>query len=161
MIGTRDYRLEEAKKWGADYIFNTKDEKSPYYAKDLKAAIADVTHGLLAERAIEPDQLRMTRSSRRSTSPAAPRSSSTSACPTEGDVIQGAGRWRRTPPTRRFASPGWRPGSGRPTIAMIARKACSTWSRWSARPCRSPRPRTAIVDLRARKDDPIKVQMTP
>ena len=54
MIGTRDYRLEEAKKWGADYIFNTKDAKSPYYVKDLKAAIADVSHGLLAERAIVP-----------------------------------------------------------------------------------------------------------
>ena len=54
MIGTRDYRLEEARKWGADYIFNIKDEKSPYYAKDLKAAIADVTHGALADRAIVP-----------------------------------------------------------------------------------------------------------
>ena len=54
MIGARDYRLEEAKKWGADYIFNTKDEKSPYYVKDLKAAIADVTHGKLADRAINP-----------------------------------------------------------------------------------------------------------
>ena len=50
MIGTRDDRLEEAKKWGADYIFNTKDEKSPYYVKDLKSAIADVTHGKLADR---------------------------------------------------------------------------------------------------------------
>jgi threonine dehydrogenase-like Zn-dependent dehydrogenase len=54
LIGTRDYRLEEAKKAGADYIFNTKDAKSPYYVKDLKAAIADVTHGALAERAIVP-----------------------------------------------------------------------------------------------------------
>ena len=24
-IGTRDYRLEEGKKWGADYLFNTKE----------------------------------------------------------------------------------------------------------------------------------------
>jgi threonine dehydrogenase-like Zn-dependent dehydrogenase len=35
-------------------LFNTVDEKSPYYAKDLKKAIADVTHGLLADRAIVP-----------------------------------------------------------------------------------------------------------
>jgi L-iditol 2-dehydrogenase len=54
LVGTRDYRLEEGKKWGADYLFNTADEKSPYYVKDLKAAIADLTHGALAERAIVP-----------------------------------------------------------------------------------------------------------
>jgi len=53
-IGTRDYRLEEGKKWGADYLFNTKDTKSKYFAKDLKKAIADVTHGQLADRAIVP-----------------------------------------------------------------------------------------------------------
>jgi threonine dehydrogenase-like Zn-dependent dehydrogenase len=54
LVGTRDYRLEVGKKWGADYLFNTKDSKSPYYVKDLKKAIADVTHGLLADRAIVP-----------------------------------------------------------------------------------------------------------
>jgi L-iditol 2-dehydrogenase len=53
-IGTRDYRLEEGKKWGADYLFNTRDTKSKYYVKDLKKAIADVTHGALADRAIVP-----------------------------------------------------------------------------------------------------------
>ena len=54
LIGTRDYRLEMGKKWGADYVFNTADEKSPYYVKDLKKAIADLTHGALADRAIVP-----------------------------------------------------------------------------------------------------------
>jgi L-iditol 2-dehydrogenase len=54
MIGTRDYRLEEARKWGADCVFNIKDQKSSYYASDLKAAIADVTNGNLADRAINP-----------------------------------------------------------------------------------------------------------
>ncbi|MGC8880320.1 MAG: zinc-dependent alcohol dehydrogenase [Anaerolineae bacterium] len=54
LIGTRDYRLEDGKKMGADYIFNTKDEKSPYYVKNLKEAIADLTHGALADRAIVP-----------------------------------------------------------------------------------------------------------
>jgi L-iditol 2-dehydrogenase len=54
LIGTRDYRLEAGKKWGADYVINVNDEKSPYYAKDLKEAIADLTHGALADRAIVP-----------------------------------------------------------------------------------------------------------
>jgi threonine dehydrogenase-like Zn-dependent dehydrogenase len=53
-IGTRDYRLEEGRKWGADYLFNTGDPNSRYYVKDLKKAIADVTGGALAERAIVP-----------------------------------------------------------------------------------------------------------
>jgi threonine dehydrogenase-like Zn-dependent dehydrogenase len=54
LIGTRDYRLEEGRKWGADYIFNTLDRSSPYYVEDLKTAIADLTHGALADRAIVP-----------------------------------------------------------------------------------------------------------
>lgn len=54
LVGTRDYRLEAGKKWGADYVFNTADEGSPYYVEDLKEAIADLTHGALADRAIVP-----------------------------------------------------------------------------------------------------------
>ena len=54
LIGTRDYRLEEGKKWGADYLFNTKEAKSKYFVKDLKKAISDLTHGMLADRAIVP-----------------------------------------------------------------------------------------------------------
>jgi threonine dehydrogenase-like Zn-dependent dehydrogenase len=54
LIGTRDYRLEEGKKWGADHVFNIQDKKSPYYVEDLKAAIAELTHGALADRAIVP-----------------------------------------------------------------------------------------------------------
>ena len=54
LIGTRDYRLEVGKKWGADYLFNTQDKESAYYVEDLKEAIADLTHGALAERAIVP-----------------------------------------------------------------------------------------------------------
>jgi L-iditol 2-dehydrogenase len=54
LIGTRDYRLEHGKKYGADYLFNTKDEKSPYYAKDVKEAVRDVTNGRLADRVIVP-----------------------------------------------------------------------------------------------------------
>ena len=54
LIGTRDYRLEVGKQWGADHVLNPSDEKSPYYVADLKEAIADLTHGLLADRAIVP-----------------------------------------------------------------------------------------------------------
>jgi threonine dehydrogenase-like Zn-dependent dehydrogenase len=54
LIGTRDYRLETGKKWGADYLFNTQDKASPYYVEDLKEAITDLTHGALADRAIVP-----------------------------------------------------------------------------------------------------------
>ena len=54
LVGTRDYRLEKGKEYGADYLFNVKDEKSPYYAKNLKEAIGDVTRGKFAERVIVP-----------------------------------------------------------------------------------------------------------
>ncbi len=54
MVGTRDYRLEMGKKMGADFIFNTRDKNSKYYTGDLKESISKVTGGLLAERAIVP-----------------------------------------------------------------------------------------------------------
>jgi threonine dehydrogenase-like Zn-dependent dehydrogenase len=54
LIGTRDFRLEMGKKAGADYIFNISDSKSPYYTGDLKQSISDLTCGMLAERAIVP-----------------------------------------------------------------------------------------------------------
>lgn len=54
LIGTRDFRLTPALKMGADYVFNTKEKGSKYYAADLKKAIADVTDGRLAERSIVP-----------------------------------------------------------------------------------------------------------
>lgn len=54
LIGTRDYRLQIGKKFGADYIFNTRDKKSRYYVGNLKEAISQITNGKLAERAIVP-----------------------------------------------------------------------------------------------------------
>jgi len=39
LIGTRDYRLQIGKKFGADYIFNTSDKQSKYYVENLKEAI--------------------------------------------------------------------------------------------------------------------------
>lgn len=54
LIGTRDYRLQIGKKFGADHIFNTRDKKSRYYVGNLKEAISEITNGKLAERAIVP-----------------------------------------------------------------------------------------------------------
>jgi L-iditol 2-dehydrogenase len=54
LIGTRDFRLESGKAAGADYLFNLSDKKSPYYTGDLKQSISDLTGGNLAERAIVP-----------------------------------------------------------------------------------------------------------
>jgi L-iditol 2-dehydrogenase len=52
MVGTRDYRLELAKKLGADEIINTGDKNSPYYSEDLTASIASLTDGAFADRVV-------------------------------------------------------------------------------------------------------------
>jgi L-iditol 2-dehydrogenase len=54
LIGTRDYRLQIGQKFGADHIFNTRDKKSRYYVETLKEAILRITNGKLVERAIVP-----------------------------------------------------------------------------------------------------------
>ncbi|MGM0367503.1 MAG: zinc-dependent alcohol dehydrogenase [Actinomycetota bacterium] len=54
LIGTRDYRLEMGKKYGADFIYNIRDKNSKYYTDDLKSSISEVTDGKLADRALVP-----------------------------------------------------------------------------------------------------------
>lgn len=49
-----DWRLEQGKKIGADFIFNTVDKNSKYYTADLKKTISDLTKGSLADRSIAP-----------------------------------------------------------------------------------------------------------
>jgi threonine dehydrogenase-like Zn-dependent dehydrogenase len=158
MVGTRDYRLEESKKWGADFIFNTKDAQSPYYVKDLKAAIADVTHGQLAERAIVPT----------SSNSAFEQSIDITAgaaiivhfgLPDEGDVIHIPALATHTADKEiRFS---WlAPGVWPTTIAMIANGLLDLEPLVSKAVPLSEAA-TAIINLRARKDDPIKVQVTP
>ena len=158
MIGTRDYRLEEAKKWGADYIFNTKDAKSPYYAQDLKAAIADVSHGLLAERAIVPT------SSNDAFEQAIDITGGAAiivhfGLPDEGDVIKVPALATHTADKEiRFS---WlAPGVWPTTIRMIQEGLLNLEPLVSQAVPLSDAA-TAIVNLRARKDDPIKVQITP
>jgi len=54
LVGTRDYRLELGKKLGADFIFNTKQEESNHYVKDLVEKIKTLTEGQMANRVICP-----------------------------------------------------------------------------------------------------------
>ncbi|MDZ7838573.1 MAG: alcohol dehydrogenase catalytic domain-containing protein [Actinomycetota bacterium] len=54
LVGTRDYRLEMGKKYGADYIYNIRNKDSKYYTADIKKAVADVTDGKLADRVLVP-----------------------------------------------------------------------------------------------------------
>jgi threonine dehydrogenase-like Zn-dependent dehydrogenase len=158
MIGTRDYRLEEARKWGADYIFNTKDEKSPYHAKDLKAAIADVTHGALAERAIVPT------SSNAAFEQAIDITGNAAilvhfGLPDAGDVIHVPALSTHTMDKEiRFS---WlAPGVWPQTIRMI-QEGLLNLEPLVSKAVPLSEAATAIINLRARKDDPIKVQVTP
>ena len=52
MVGVHDYRLEVAKKLGADMVFNTRDESSPCYTANVKDAIAEATDGKMANAAV-------------------------------------------------------------------------------------------------------------
>jgi L-iditol 2-dehydrogenase len=52
LVGTRDYRLDLGKAVGADHVWNTADESSPYYAPDIAKAIGDVNNGALADRVL-------------------------------------------------------------------------------------------------------------
>jgi threonine dehydrogenase-like Zn-dependent dehydrogenase len=158
MIGTRDYRLEEARKWGADYIFNTKDEKSPYYVKDLKAAIADVTRGALAERAIVPT------SSNAAFEQAIDITGNAAilvhfGLPDAGDVIHVPALSTHTMDKEiRFS---WlAPGVWPQTIRMI-QEGLLNLEPLVSKAVPLSEAATAIINLRARKDDPIKVQVTP
>lgn len=158
LIGTRDYRLEEGKKWGADYLFNTADPKSPYYAKDLKQAIADVTHGLLADRAIVPT------SSNEAFEQAIDVTGNAAilvhfGLPNTGDVIHVPALATHTMDKEiRFS---WlAPGVWPTTIAAIAEGLVNMEPLISTAVPLSQAAQ-AIVDLKARVSDPIKVQITP
>ena len=53
-VDVLDYRLEAAKRSGADVVINTAEAKSKYYRKDLKAAISEMTDGRFADAVITP-----------------------------------------------------------------------------------------------------------
>lgn len=52
VLGTRDYRLDIAKKNGADYVFNMADKKSKYYVDDVVKKISELSKGKLADRVL-------------------------------------------------------------------------------------------------------------
>ena len=52
LVGTRDYRLEVGKQLGAEHVWNTSDESSPYWVPDLAAAIQEANGGRLADRVL-------------------------------------------------------------------------------------------------------------
>ena len=54
LVDIVDYRLDIGKQLGADFVFNTKDKSSPYYVADLKAAVSDLTNGMMAARVVTP-----------------------------------------------------------------------------------------------------------
>jgi L-iditol 2-dehydrogenase len=158
LIGTRDYRLEEGQKWGADYLFNTKDAGSPYYAADLKQAISDVTHGLLADRAIVPT------SSNDAFEQAIDVTGNAAilvhfGLPNTDDVIHVPALSTHTMDKEiRFS---WlAPGVWPTTIAMISNGLLNLEPLVS-KAVPLPEAAAAIVNLKARKDDPIKIQVTP
>ena len=49
-----DYRLDVARKLGANAVFNVNDPASPYYVADLKAKIAEMSGGMFADAVITP-----------------------------------------------------------------------------------------------------------
>ncbi len=51
---SNDWRLEQGKKAGADYLFNASLKSSKYYTPDLKQSIAELTRGKLSDRALVP-----------------------------------------------------------------------------------------------------------
>ncbi len=52
IVGTRDYRLKLAQQIGADYVWNTKEQASPFYTDDLAKAIQELNDGQLADRVL-------------------------------------------------------------------------------------------------------------
>jgi L-iditol 2-dehydrogenase len=52
VAGTRDYRLDIARKNGADHVFNTVDASSPHYVPDIRKKIAELTGGKMADRVL-------------------------------------------------------------------------------------------------------------
>lgn len=158
LIGTRDYRLNEGRKWGADYLFNTADAKSPYYVRDLKSAISDLTSGALAERAIVPT------SANEAFEQAIDVTGNAAilvhfGLPTTGDVIHvPAEATHKMDKEIRFS---WlAPGVWPTTIRMIS-EGLLDLEPLVSRSVPLSEAGVAIRSLRAREGDPIKVQVTP
>lgn len=54
MVGIIDFALKMALEVGADYVINTLEKASPYYAADLISKIKDLSDGNMADKVIVP-----------------------------------------------------------------------------------------------------------
>lgn len=54
MVGIMDYGLNKALEMGADYVINTLDKDSPFYAADVVAKVKELSGGEMADRVIVP-----------------------------------------------------------------------------------------------------------
>jgi threonine dehydrogenase-like Zn-dependent dehydrogenase len=56
LVGAKgdDYRLKAGLQSGADAVFNVSEKESPYYVKDLKAKVAEMSDGQFADAVITP-----------------------------------------------------------------------------------------------------------
>ncbi len=52
LVGTRDDRLAVGGRYGADHLVNLRDPRSPHHVPDLRRAVAELSGGRLADRAI-------------------------------------------------------------------------------------------------------------
>jgi len=54
MVGILDFGLKKALELGADYVFNTADQSSPYYCEDVPGEIRKLTDGEMANKVVLP-----------------------------------------------------------------------------------------------------------
>ncbi len=145
-------------KFEHNKLNGTKEPKSKHYVKDLKAAIAELTHGALADRAIVPT------SSNEAFEQAIDITGGGAiivhfGLPNADDVIHiPADAFHKA--DKEIRASWLAPGVWPTTIAMIANGLLNLEPLVSKAVPLSEAA-TAIVNLRARKDDPIKVQVTP
>jgi len=158
LIGTRDYRLQIGKKFGADYIFNTSHKQSKYYVENLKEAISQITRGRLAQRAIVPT------SSNEAFQEAIKITGNSSiivhfGLPNQGDVIRVPALSFHTMDkeirSSWLAPLSW-PGAIRSIAEGLVNVEAMVTHTYPLEEAEK-----AIINLRNRTDNPMKVQITP
>jgi threonine dehydrogenase-like Zn-dependent dehydrogenase len=158
LIGTRDYRLQIGKKFGADYVFNTRDKKSRYYVGNLKETISEISKGKLAERAIVPT------SSNKAFEEAIEITGKCSiivhfGLPNQDDVIRIPALGFHTMDKEIRSS--WLAPLSWPTAIRSIAEGLVEVEAMVTHTYPLEETEKAIVNLRNRTDDPMKVQITP
>ena len=158
LIGTRDYRLQIGKKFGADYIFNTSHKQSKYYVENLKEAISQITSGKLAQRAIVPT------SSNEAFQEAIKITGNSSiivhfGLPNQGDVIRVPALSFHTMDKEIRSS--WLAPLSWPTAIRSIAEGLVNVEAMVTHTYPLEEAEKAIINLRNRTDNPMKVQITP